>query len=170
MRQLHYVIVKTRNNTAGKTEKFARVTNKTLIDVYLGHDSHPNIKSKNGIKVTSSINVDKMSSDQLTAIKKITNIIQEILPIAQTLSNNKFSSITAQDKISILDLYKDMDEKLYILTSINTQTNTMLIKLDKEFDKLFNTVNEGLSRYTPKTNNISGGSIVKHKIDQLYYL
>jgi glycosyltransferase involved in cell wall biosynthesis len=88
------------------------------------------------------------------------------------LSSSKFVGMNDQDKINITDLYKELDEKLYIITSFNNQTNAQFIKLDKEFDKLYKIVQYGLSTFTG--GNISGsmmGIAHYHNItDKLYYL
>ena len=73
----------------------------------------------------------------MLSIKKISNtIVTIVLPLAQKMFNTHFQGITLQDKnIIIPELNKNMDEKMYILTSLNNQINTSLIKLDKELDK-----------------------------------
>jgi len=45
------------------------------------------------------------------------------------------------------EMYQDMDEKLYILTSLNNVDNTAFVKMDKNFDKLYETVKRGLDNY-----------------------
>lgn len=169
LQSLGYNFIKERTNKSKLTNAYNNITMKTIKQIYLGTSNDDKFKSKNGITITSSISPDNLETDKLTSIKKITNIVQELLPLAQTLANNNFSSINESDKVTVLSLYKDLDDKMYIITSLNLQTNTSLIKLDKLFDNLFDTIHQGLSRYAQKT--ISGGSIVlKHKIDQLYYL
>ena len=170
LRKLGYNIERYRKDSKADNHQFKLVTKLDLINTYLGSNVHLNLKSKNGITVMTALDSTKISSDQLMSIKKITNLIYEIIPLAESLAITNFSSINDQNKMSIISLYKEMDDKLYIITSMNLQTNTSLIKLDKEFDKLYNIIKEGLNRYTPKSNNLSGGSIVKHKIQQLYYL
>ena len=73
----------------------------------------------------------------------------------------RFQGITLQDKNTVIpDLYKELDEKMYILTSLNNQDNTQLIKIDKDFDKLYNLVNNGLNMYVmPTGGSMTGGAV-----------
>jgi hypothetical protein len=65
-----------------------------------------------------------------------------------------------QEKTTISKLYQDLDEKLYIITSLNNQDNTQLMKLDKEFDKLYEMVKRGMDTYIPATGgSMKGGSM-----------
>jgi hypothetical protein len=90
--------------------------------------------------------VKAFSQDLLLAIKKISNHLTAVLlPLAQKMYETRFQGITLQDKNTVIpDLYKELDEKMYILTSLNNQDNTQLIKIDKDFDKLYSLVSNGL--------------------------
>lgn len=128
-----------------------------MLSTYTGEYAH--LKSKNGIRITNKTDVKAFSHELLISIKKISNHITSVLmPLTQQLYDKRFAGVTLQDKnVVIPELYKDMDEKIYILTSLNNQDNTQLIKLDKEFDKLYNLVSSGLQMFVMST----GGSIVK---------
>ena len=72
-------------------------------------------------------------------IKRITNDHKEnrkhnkknIKPLAQKLYESHFQGLTLQDKnVTIPELYKEIDEKMYILTSLNNTSNAQLIKLN----------------------------------------
>ena len=121
-------------------------------------EANSHLKSKKGVRVVNTVNVENISQEILLAIKKISNHLTVILmPLAQKLFDTRFNGITLQDKnTTIPELYKDMDEKMYILTSLNNQNNTSLMKLDKEFDKLYNLVKSGIEMYVMPT----GGSMV----------
>ena len=93
------------------------------------------------------------------------------MPLAQKMYDTRFQGITLQDKNTIIpQLYSDMDEKMYILTSLNNQSNTQLMKLDKEFDKLYNLVENGLNMYVMPTGGSMVGGHVRNKTDYLYEL
>jgi hypothetical protein len=137
------------------------------------NESKTHLKSKNGVRVTEGIHVSQISADTLIAIKKISNIVTSILlPLAQKLYDSRFSGITLQDKnTTIPQLYKDMDDKMYILTSLNNQKVTSLIKLDKDFDKLYNIVSNGLNMYVmPTGGSMMKGGHIRTTTDYLYEL
>jgi len=69
----------------------------------------------------------------------VSNIVDALIPLAQSLNSSKFAGSTYQDNITITEMYEAMDEKLYILTSVN-RNNTQLSKLDAHFTKLFDLV------------------------------
>jgi len=146
-----------RNEGKGNQHLFTQMKQAEYESTMSGANSH--LKSKNGIRVVNATDVEKFSQDLLLAIKKIVSHITSVLmPLAQKMYDKRFQGITLQDKnYTIPELYKDMDDKMYILTSLNNQSNTQLIKLDKEFDKLYDMVKNGLSMYVMPT----GGSMVK---------
>ena len=120
------------------------------------------LKSKKGLRITNTIGVEAFSQDLLLAIKKISNHLNAVLlPLAQKMYDTRFQGITLQDKNTVIpELYKEVDEKMYILTSLNNQSNTQLIKIDKDFDKLYSLVSNGLNMYVmPTGGSMNGGSI-----------
>jgi hypothetical protein len=144
-----------RSDGKGATHKFKDMNDRTLESTITGTNDHR--KSKKNIRIISTTGVDKLSQDLLLEIKKISNFITvTLMPLAQKLHNDRFQGTDLQDlKYTIPELYKEMDEKMYILTSLNNVSNTQLTKLDKDFDKLYNLVNNGLSSFVMAT----GGSI-----------
>lgn len=52
-----------------------------------------------------------------------------------------------------------MDDKMYILTSLNDEA-TQLTKLDSDFETLLNAVNGGIASFVP----MSGGSMVSDSL------
>ena len=104
-------------------------------------------KAKYGVRVIGDVNVYSLKNDLLTSIKKVENGIAALLPTAQALYNARYNGISLQDQdFTLPTLYNEIDDKLYILTTLNNTTNTQLITLDKEFDKLYNLVKNGLHR------------------------
>lgn len=134
--------------------------------------THNHLKSKNGVRVTTGVPLQDFSTDALSAIKKISNMITSILlPLAQRLYDKKFQGITLQDKnTTIPQLYKSMDDKMYMLTSLNNQDMTSLKKLDKDFDKLYDTVSNGLNMYVMPTGGSMKGGHVRNNTHYLYEL
>ena len=113
-----------------------------------------NPKEHNGLRITNNVHVKNLSNDLLLSIKKINNVIINLIPLGQNLAENHFSGATHDDINKIKKLYADMDDKMYILTSINDEA-TQLQKLDSDFDTLINAVNGGISSFVP----MSGGSM-----------
>ncbi|RZK47886.1 MAG: hypothetical protein EOO99_12020 [Pedobacter sp.] len=99
-------------------------------------------------------------------IKKVSNIVDVLIPLPQSLYNSKFTGSTYQDNITITKMYEDMDEKMYILTSVN-RNNTQLSKLDAHFTKLFDLVMQGVRSYIPPKS--SGGSMTKRGLYNHHY-
>lgn len=162
LKELGYDLERNRSNGNGKIGELNAMNSENLINTYTGQNSQ--YKSKRGIRVIGDIDASKLTPEFLIVIKKITNIITgTLLPLAQTLYDLHFQGINEQDKLSIPELYHDMDEKMYILTSLNNQTNSQLIKLDKDFDRLYSLVSNGLKSYVPAT----GGSMFKTQ--HMYY-
>jgi succinate dehydrogenase flavin-adding protein (antitoxin of CptAB toxin-antitoxin module) len=158
LRSLDYDIDQNRTQTKGQVQKLNAITKDNLVDTYTG--KHKDIKSKNGIRVIGNVNVTEIPSEVAEIIKKIANIITATLsPMAQTLYDARFRGLLDQDKITISTLYSDMDEKMYILTTLNNTKNAQLMKLDKEFDKLYNLVKTGMDLFVPPS--YTGGSIGK---------
>jgi hypothetical protein len=160
-----------RNRNLKDLSKLNKIKREDYIDSYLETNDGKK-KSKNGVRIlNNNISVRKLSSDLIQTIKKICNFVEIVLmPLAETLYNNRFAGIGEGDKISIPKLYDEMDQKLYILTSINTTDNAQLIKLDNDFEKLFDIVLQGIKSYVPaRGGSIYGGSI-KPMIEHMYYL
>lgn len=85
--------------------------------------------------------------------------------------DKRFQGINLQDKnVSIPELYKDMNEKILTITSINVNSNTQMRKLDKEFDKLYNLVKNGLNMYVMPTGGSMTGGHVRNSTNYLYEL
>jgi hypothetical protein len=115
-------------------------------------EDYDHIKSKNGIRVLGNTDVAKFPQELLPQIKKISNFVSgKLMPLTQTLYETNCAGISAQERSTIPVLYHDMDDKIYILTSFSYKI-TQLVKLDKEFDKLFHLVKNALANY-------SGGSM-----------
>jgi hypothetical protein len=133
-----------------------------------------NQKVKNGIRVlNNNIGVEKFGkngTELLQLIRRVCNFVDVTLtPLAERLNTARFVGIKEEDKNKIPKLYDEMDKKMYILTSINTTNNSQLIKLDKDFENLFDIVMQGLQSYVKPV----GGSLSMrggHMIDQLSYL
>jgi hypothetical protein len=160
LKDMGYAINVNRNSGKGKNATISNVTSSDLWSSYQGE--HDDLKSKNGVRVVNTIDVKAFSQDLLLAIKKISNHLTAILlPLAQKMFETRFQGITLQDKNTVIpDLYKELDEKMYILTSLNNQDNTQLIKIDKDFDKLYSLVSNGLNMYVmPTGGSMTGGSI-----------
>lgn len=156
LRELGYDIERTRSKATGKLGKLNEENEENVLNTYTDQNHH--IKSKKGIRVIGDVDVSKLGHELLMlSIEKIANIITLTLtPLAQKLYDSHFQGLTLQDKnTTIPQLYQDMDEKLYILTTLNNQSNSQLKKLDKDFDKLYNLVQNGLNMYVMPT----GGSM-----------
>ena len=93
-------------------------------------------------------------------IKKITNIIIVLIPIANVLNNSRFSGSSFNENITINDLYDNVDKKVEIIVSLLNRDNTQLISLDKQWDKLYSLVITGINRFQPPT--MVGGYIEQH--------
>ncbi|RZK25145.1 MAG: hypothetical protein EOO43_06265 [Flavobacterium sp.] len=170
LKDLGYDFDRRRNEAKGQLGKLNKMTEEEYITTYRGTNTQK--KGKAGIRVLNSdIHASKYSDELLTIIKRIANYITvTLLPLAQELHDTRFAGISQQDKISIPKLYEEIDQKMYILTSINNTSNAQLIKLDKEFDKLYDLVVRGLQSYIPPTGGsmIGGGSLPG--MNTLYYL
>ena len=127
-------------------------TSQGLVASYLQKND---AKEKNGIRITNNIHVKKLSNELLLTIKKINNIVINLIPLAQNLSENHFAGAIHEDINKIKKMYADMDDKMYILTSLNDEA-TQLTKLDSDFETLLNAVNGGIASFVP----MSGGSMV----------
>jgi hypothetical protein len=168
MEKMGYSIDRDRSRAPGKYSDLNNITAQNLWDSYSGANS--NIKAKKGIRVTGSVDTKHMSTEVLNIIRKISNIVSITLsPLAQNLKDNRFQGLTEQDKVTIPKLYSEMDEKMYILTSLNNTSNTQLLKLDKEFDKLYYLVQSGIDSHVPSAGGSMFGSNV-YKTDKLYLL
>ena len=160
LKDMGYAINVNRNVGKGKNPTVTNLTSSDLWSSYNGEND--NLKSKNGVRVVNTIGVEAFSQDLLLAIKKISNHLTAVLlPLAQKMYDTRFQGITLQDKNTVIpDLYKELDEKMYILTSLNNQDNTQLIKIDKDFDKLYSLVSNGLNMYVmPTGGSMTGGSM-----------
>lgn len=151
MRDLGYDVDRHRSKAAGKTQHLNKITGDDLVNTYTGKNAH--LKSKKGIRITDTTDVEKFSQEVLLGVKKVSNHITTILmPLATKLYDQRFRGTTLHDKTVVIpELYEDMDDKMYIVTSLNNQSNTQLIKLDKDFDKLYNMVKNGLDMYVMET-------------------
>lgn len=168
LKEKGYDIARRRSNKKGDM-RLNEITNEDVFDTYGEH--YKDLPSKRGIKIVNDIETSTLKDDMLVMIKKISNIVSTLLPLAQALYTSKFKGSDYQENITLTELYKDMDEKMYILTSLN-RTNTQLVKLDKNFTKLFDLVMNGINQFVPPS--MTGGSVhgkqPRHKIDHLYYL
>lgn len=154
LHKLEYDVERTRKKIRnGKKDPVLQpVDSDNVFNTYF--DENSKIKSKRGMRVVGDVSVFKFSNELLMTIKKIANIITITLtPLAQKLYESRFQGLTLQDKnVTIPELYKEIDEKMYILTSLNNTSNVQLIKLDKDFDKLYNLVKNGLDMYVMPTD------------------
>ena len=144
-------IIKNRSNASGDQGRLLPTSRKDLIDSYLQNSKN---KAKNGIIVDNDIDIRKFSADLILQIKKIHLLVTNLLPIAQNLLENRYSGASYNDINKIKALYEDMDHKMYIVTSMNHES-TQLIKLDNDFEMLYNRVKGGTHNYNPMT----GGSM-----------
>ncbi|RYH14576.1 hypothetical protein EON65_33360 [archaeon] len=78
---------------------------------------------KKGIRITNDVDTSNFSNDLIVMVKKMANIITSLLPLAQSLYESHFAGSSYQDNNTISELYKDMDEKMYVLTSLNRNPN-----------------------------------------------
>lgn len=138
-------------NRDRKGEKLKPISDQDIYDTYTGKDEHR--KSKKGVRVIETVHASKITNDVLLISKKIANDINTLIPLAQTMTDTRYQGITHADKLMMQEIYQDIDEKLYILTSVNNVDNTIFIKLDKNYDKLYDTVKRGLDSY-------NGGSML----------
>ena len=161
LKDMGYAINVNRNVGKGKNPTLTNLTSSDLWSSYNGEND--NLKSKKGVRVVNKIDVEAFSQDLLLAIKKISNHLTAVLlPLAQKMYETRFQGITLQDKNTVIpDLYKEMDEKIYILTFLNNQDNTQLIKIDKDFDKLYSIVSNGLNMYVMPTGGSMNGKTIK---------
>ena len=164
------IMERSRNQGRGKHSDFTQMKKKEFDDMISKKNS--NRKSKRGIRMLDSIPVNMFPAELLFAVKKLSNTItSEVMPLAQKLYDKRFQGITLQDKNTVIpDLYQDMDEKMYMLTSLNNQSNAQLIKLDKEFDKLYNLVKSGLEMYVMPTGGAMVGGHIRNATNYLYEL
>lgn len=174
LKEMGYTIDAKRNNGKGKIHSLNNSTAEDLWNSYSGANSH--LKSKNGIRITNTIDVKDFPPEVLAVIPKISATVLKLLPLAKSMYASRFQGINMEEKTyTIPDMYKEMDEKMYILTSLNNQDNTQLTKLDKEFDKLYNLVKNGLDMYVMPTggsisdDSMRGGNI-RNTTDYLYEL
>ena len=141
-----------RSSKSGDQGHLLPAGNPNILASYL---QKTNPKSKNGVRITNNIHVEKLNNDLLLTIKKINNVVINLIPLAQNLSENHFAGAMHEDINKIKKMYKDMDDKMYILTSLNDEA-TQLVKLDSDFDTLLNAVNGGIASFVP----MSGGSMI----------
>ena len=144
-------VIKHRSNAPGDQGRLIPTTRKDIIDSYLQTSQN---KSKNGIIVDNDIDMKKFSADLVLQTKKIHLLVTNLLPIAQNLLENRYGGATYNDISKIKALYEDMDHKMYILTSMNHES-MQLIKLDNDFETLYNRVKGGTHNHNPMT----GGSM-----------
>ena len=89
-------------------------------------------------------------------------MVLSLLHYANILNNNNFKGSNLNDNNTIKDLYEDIADKMYIITSLN-KSNTQLQKLDKDFGKLYKLVTTGIRLF--KLPSTSGGSIHGGKLN-----
>ena len=114
---------------------------------------------------SNNIHVKDFNPDLLVNIKKINNNIITLTPIASNLATDEFSTANHQDITKIKKLYEDMDQKMYILTSMNKNA-TQLTQLESDFENLYTLVTGGTSSYQP----MSGGSMISEIPSQFVYI
>ena len=83
-------------------------------------------------------------------------MVLSLLHYANILNNNNFKGSNLNENNTLKDLYEDIADKMYIITSLN-KSNTQLQKLDKDFGKLYKLVTTGIRLF--KLPSTSGGSI-----------
>lgn len=170
LKDLTYSINRRRNDNPGKIGTLLNVDKDDVINTYIGANDH--LKEKKGIRIVNQTHVKNFGPDLLLSIKKLSNLLTVTLqPLAQAMYDSRYQGMSLNDMNALPILYTDMDEKLYILTSLNNQTNTQLVKLDKDFEKLFNLVDLGLKRYLPPTRSVIGGSMFTYtpvKVHTIY--
>lgn len=132
-----------------------KMKEETFFSTLSGENDHR--RSKNGLRILNKDEVGNLSSELLLISKKIANGISSLIPLAQIMVTTRYQGITHADKLMLQEMYKDMDEKLYVLTSINNVDNTIFTKLDNSFDKLYDTVKRGLDSYNG--GSMRGGSM-----------
>ena len=173
-------INRSRSDKKGDQGHLLPATKEELMDSYLGKNTDK--KDKNGVRVVNNIDIKNLSPEMLLTIKKLNNVIITLSPTAQNLAENRFSSATHNEVNKIKAMYEDMDQKMYILTSVSNIA-TQLTKLDEDFEVLYNSVIMGTGSHQPMTGgslsisgkigpneSISTYKPIKHKITQLYML
>ena len=150
-----------RDQSKGEIEKLTLHDRDNLKNELSG--ANKDVKIKNGLRVVGEVEAKNIPNDVFLISKKISNLITVTLsPLAQYLANIKYTTLSNGDIVSVKKLYKEIDEKMYILTSTNNKTNDMFIRLDKEFDRLYDLIKNGIQNYNP-TLMYSGGSLIKRQ-------
>lgn len=161
-----YVVTRTMNNKhvrydPKKKDKETSKYNQTMTDVSKDdlYDDFINDRKSGGRKNIKIVSKGDIFENQFsTLIKKISNIVNNLLHQVSMLVNNKFSGSNYADNNTILDLYETIANNMYLVTSYNPK-NVQLKKLDTDFEKLYKQVNNGIKSYQPPKASISGGKI-----------
>jgi hypothetical protein len=104
---------------------------------------------------------DKINVKDLpTQLKKISNILINLISSATQLYNSKFSGSSIQTNNELKELYEDIMDKAYIITR-KSSSNQQIINLENQFDKLYKLVMTGINGFIPPAASVSGGNINK---------
>ena len=155
-------IIRYRSLQKGDQGRLTDITQDDLVQSYLDRNNHK--RSKHGVSIANDTPISMLTNEQILIAKKLNNIVNNLIPMAENLSEDHFSGATDAEINTIKKLYADMDEKMYILTSINSKS-TQLHKLESDFDKLVELVESGINNYRP----MSGGSMIKHYTSHKLY-
>jgi hypothetical protein len=93
-------------------------------------------------------------------LKKVSNLILQLTPIASNLSKNKFFGATTQNIDEIKSIYDELKYLFGFLDIIMHNDETQLTVLKASFNKLYNIVMTGISMWSP---SYSGGSFSNPK-------
>lgn len=104
---------------------------------------------------TINVDADIHLKDAPTKIKVISNIVENVSGLFASLVKSKLQGINYKIINDIKELYDDIGDKMFILTNQN-KSNTQLVKLNKQFSNLYQTIMSTLDNFTPPT---SGGSM-----------
>ena len=141
------------------TASLNNIPTSSILDTFM-----QGINASEGRKNTTIVSSNQKINNNIVpvSVKKITNMVLSLLHYAHILNNNNFKGSNLNENNTLKDLYEDIADKMYIITSLN-KSNTQLQKLDKDFGKLYKLVTTGIRLF--KLPSTSGGSIHGGKLN-----
>lgn len=110
--------------------------------------------------VRTDVDITKASARDIQGkLKSIQNTVDSLNILCNILVKNRFSGANYKSIEDIRNQYDELGDKVHILTSMN-KSNSQLVKLDKEFNKLYTNVMYGVNSFVPPT---TGGSLLPTK-------
>ena len=131
------------------------ISKKDLYDDFINDRKSGGRKNVKIVAEQNDLNMNNYS----TIVKKISNIVNNLLHQASMLVNNKFSGSNYADNNTLLELYEKIADNMYLVTSYDRK-NVQLKKLDTDFDKLYKMVVNGIKTFQPPKASIAGGKII----------